>query len=458
MYKNTEHITEIVAFGADGEGIAKPDGFTVFVPGAVKGDIAKILIIKEKKNYGYGKLLEVIEPSPLRTEPRCEVFQKCGGCSMQSVEYSHQLEYKKNKVLDALVRIGGFSDAVIDSVTGSNPCYNYRNKAQFPVTVADGKVRAGFYAPHSHRVVVPEACSLQDERTNQVVNAVCDWATENGIDIYDEETCTGNLRRICMRIGKSEAVLVLVAKKSLPCTESLIDIIKEKFPFVKGIVININPDRTNNVYGDRDKVIYGVPHIIDNVGTIRYKVHYKSFYQVNPYTTKLLYEKALELANLDGEKTAFDLYCGTGSISLFLAQKAKKVIGIEIVEDAVKNARENAELNGITNAEFYCGAAEEVAPKLIREGEKADVVVLDPPRKGCDEKLLSAIAGMKPERIVYVSCDPATMARDAKYLCQNGYILKEAHMFDQFPMTSHVESAVVLCRANIERNIFSLTD
>ncbi len=446
MYKNTEHITEIIGFGSDGEGIAKPDGFTVFVPGAVKGDIAKILIVKEKKNYGYGKLLEVIEPSPLRTTPRCEVFQKCGGCSMQSVEYSYQLEYKKNKVLDALVRIGGFSGAKIDSVTGSNPCYNYRNKAQFPVTVIDGEVCAGFYAPHSHRVVVPEACSLQDVRTNEVVGAVCKWATDNGIDIYDEETASGNLRRICMRTGKDEAVLVLVAKKSLPSTEILVDAITEKFPFVKGIVVNINPDRTNNVYGDRDKVIYGVPYIIDNVGEVKYKVHYKSFYQVNPCTTRLLYEKALELAALDKEKTVFDLYCGTGSISLFLAPKAKKVIGIEIVEDAVKNAKENAELNGIDNTEFYCGPAEDVAPKLIRNGEKADVVVLDPPRKGCDEKLLSSIAEMKPERIVYVSCDPATMARDTKYLCQNGYILKEVHVFDQFPQTSHVECCVLLCR------------
>jgi len=446
MYKNTEHITEIVAFGADGEGIAKPDGFTVFVPGAVKGDIAKILIIKEKKNYGYGKLLEVVEPSPLRTEPRCEVFQKCGGCSMQSVVYSHQLEYKKNKVLDALTRIGGFTDAKIISVTGSEPCYNYRNKAQFPVTEIDGRVCAGFYAPHSHRVIVPKACNLQDNRTNEVVSAVCDWATDNGIEVYDEETATGNLRRICMRIGKEEAVLILVSKKSLPCTESLVDMIREKFPFVKGIVININPDRTNNVYGDRDKVIYGAPYIIDNVSDIKYKLHYKSFYQVNPFTTKLLYEKTLELADLNREKTAFDLYCGTGSISLFLAQKAKKVIGIEIVEDAVKNAKENTELNSITNTEFYCGAAEDVAPKLIREGEKADVVVLDPPRKGCEEKLLSSIAGMKPERIVYVSCDPATMARDAKFLCENGYTLEEAHVFDQFPMTSHVESIVRLCR------------
>ena len=446
MYKNTIHTAEITAFGADGEGVAKPDGFTVFVPSAVKGDIAEILIVKEKKNFGYGKLLNVIEPSPLRTLPQCDVFGKCGGCSMQSLAYEAQLEYKKNKVQDALRRIGGFSDAEVSSVTGSDPCYHYRNKAQFPVVLTDKGVKAGFYAPHSHRVVVPEECSLQDRRTNCVVKAVCAWATENNIPVYDEASGSGNLRRICMRIGKEEAVLVLVSKKNLPCTESLIDRITEEFPFVKGIVVNINPDRTNNVYGERDKVIYGVPYIYDNIGDIKYKVHYKSFYQVNPYTTRLLYEKALSLAKLDKTKTVFDLYCGTGSISLFLAKKAKRVIGIEIVEDAVKNAVENAKLNGIENAEFFCGEAENVAPKLIKEGERADVVVLDPPRKGCEERLLSAIADMKPERIVYVSCDCATMARDAKFLCENGYTLKEAHAFDQFPMTSHVECCVLLCR------------
>ena len=444
MYKNKIYTTPVIAFGSDGEGIAKPDGFTVFVPSAVKGDVAEVLIVKEKKNFGYGKLLNVIEPSPLRTEPLCDVFEKCGGCSMQSVTYEAQLDYKKNKVLDALTRIGGFKDTRIDSVTGSDPCYYYRNKAQFPVIQTPEGVKAGFYAPHSHRVIVPRECVLQDKRTNEVVSAVCAWATENSIEVYDEESGSGNLRRICMRTGKDEAVLVLVSKKSLPCTENLIEKITSRFTFIKGIVINLNPGFTNNVYGDRDNIIYGVPYIYDRVGDVRYKVHYKSFYQVNPYTTELLYEKALSLAELSGSETVFDLYCGTGSISLFLAQKAKKVIGIEIVEDAVKNAIENAELNGITNTEFYCGAAEDVAPKLINGGEKADVVVLDPPRKGCDEKLLSSIVSMKPKRIVYVSCDCATMARDAKFLCENGYTLKEAHAFDQFPQTSHVESVALL--------------
>lgn len=448
MYKNTEHITPIVGFGSDGEGIAKPCGFTVFVPSTVKGDLARILVVKEKKNHGYGKLIEVIEPSPLRATPKCESFPKCGGCTMQSISYEHQLEYKKNKVLDALERIGNFKDVSISSVTGSDPCYNYRNKAQFPVTLVDNKVKAGFYAPHSHRVVPTENCALQDERTNAVVNAVCDWTNEHSISVYDESTSKGLLRRICMRCGKNEAVLVLVASKDLPFKEELINKITSKFPFVKGIVINFNGENTNNVYGEHDKVIYGEPFIIDNVGDTKYKVHYKSFYQVNPYTTEKLYNKALELAETDNSQTVFDLYCGTGSISLFLAKKAKKVIGIEIIEDAVKNARENAELNSIENAEFYCGAAEDVAPKLIKEGTRADVVVLDPPRKGCDEKLLIAISKMSPERIVYVSCDCATMARDAKFLAENGYKLMETHVFDQFPHTSHVESVALMVRTD----------
>ncbi len=446
MYKNTEHIVPVIAFGNDGEGICKIDSFTVFVPNAVKGDLAKILIIKEKKSYGYGKLLEIVEPSPLRSAPVCDIFGKCGGCSMQGVSYEAQLDYKKNKVLEALRRIGGFRDAEITSVTGSEPCLNYRNKAQFPVVQTDEGIKAGFYAPHSHRVVVPSECALQDKRINEIVSFVCDWANEMGIRAYDEVAKRGLLRRICVRCGKDEAVVVLVATKRLPYIETLPAKLTEKFPFVKGIVININKDETNTIYGEKDIVIFGEPYIIDSIGNIKYKVHYRSFYQVNPYTTALLYDKALELASLGGSETVYDLYCGTGSISLFLAKKAREVIGIEIIPDAVENAKENARLNDIENVQFYCGKAEEVAPQLIKEGKIADTVVLDPPRKGCDEALLSAIAEMNPEKIVYVSCDCATMARDAKFLAEKGYNLKEAHVFDQFPHTSHVECVVRLCR------------
>ncbi|MBQ6937767.1 MAG: 23S rRNA (uracil(1939)-C(5))-methyltransferase RlmD [Clostridia bacterium] len=445
MYKNTEHIVRITDFGNDGEGIAKIDGFTVFVPSAVKGDLARILIVKEKKHFGYGKLLEVIEPSKIRTEPQCSVFGKCGGCSMQSVSYDAQLEYKKSKVLEALRRIGGFKDAKINSVTGSDPCYYYRNKAQFPVLYTAEGVKSGFYAPHSHRVVSTEECPLQDKRSNALCKAVTTWASENAVPVFDEASGKGLLRRICMRAAKDEAVLILVTAKPLPHLCKLTERINAEFPYVKGIVQNFNADATNSIYGKNDEVIFGVPYIFDNIGDIKYKIHYKSFYQVNPCTTKPLYEKALELCDCDKTKSVFDLYCGTGTISLFLAQSAKSVIGIEIIPDAVKNAKENAALNNIDNAVFYCGEAETVAPKLIKSGIRADAVVLDPPRKGCDEKLICAIGEMKPDKVIYVSCDCATMARDMKRLSEYGYTLDEVHVFDQFPQTSHTECVVRLC-------------
>lgn len=446
MYKNTEHTVRITDFGTDGEGICKIDGYTVFVPSAVKGDLCRILVVKENKSYGYGKLLEVIEPSRLRTVPLCPVFGKCGGCSMQSVSYENQLEYKRNKVTEALRRIGGFTDIEVSSVTGSGKQYRYRNKAQYPVALTPDGMKAGFYAPHSHRVVPSEDCPLQDSRNNAVIAAVVSWANEEDICAYDENSGRGILRRICIRSGKDRAVLVLVAAKKLKSTAALVEKITSGFPFVSGIVINYNKARTNVIYGEYDDVIFGVPYIYDSIGEIHYKVHYRSFYQVNPHTTELLYKKALELADCNNTQTVFDLYCGTGTISLFLAKKAKKIIGIEIVEDAVINARENAELNGIRNAEFYCGEAEVIAPALISGGNSADVVVLDPPRKGCDGKLVDSIGEMHPERIVYVSCDCATMARDAKKFAQYGYKLKEVHVFDQFPQTSHVECCVLLCR------------
>ncbi len=446
MYKNTEHITKVLDFTGEGDGICRLDGYTVFVPSAVKGDTVRILIVKENKSYGFGKLLEVVEPSPLRTEPLCPIFTKCGGCTMQTASYETQLEYKKDKVLQSLVRIGGFKDAAVTSVTASNPCYHYRNKAQFPVVLTTQGVRAGFYAPHSHRVVVNEDCPLQDKRTSEVVKAVCRWASEKSISVYDETTKRGALRKICVRIGKDEGVLVLVSAKSLPYTDSLVKAVTESFPFIKGIVVNYQKEPTNNVYGEKDSIIYGVPYIYDSIGSIKYKIHYKSFYQVNPYTTRLLYEKALSLASPQKNETVFDLYSGSGTISLFLAQKAKEVIGIEIVADAVNSARENAKLNNIENAKFHLGKAETLAPKLIGDGLCVDIVVVDPPRKGCERSLLDAIGSMQPKKVVYVSCDSATMARDAKILAGFGYEIKEVHVFDQFPQTSHTECAMLMTR------------
>jgi len=446
MYKNTEHTVKITALSSEGAGIAKIDGYTVFIPSAVPGDTVRMLVVKENKSFGYGKLLEIISPSPKRTTPRCEVFGKCGGCSLQSLSYEAQLEFKRKKVEDALKRIGGFKEVSVTEVIGSKEIYHYRNKAQYPVTEENGVIKKGFYAPHSHRVVPCGKCSLQDKRSSEIATFVSDWATQNKVSAYDEKTGRGVLRHICIRAGKDEAVLTLVTAKPLRNTDGLVNGINKKFPFVTGIVENHNSSKTNVIYGEKDTVLYGVPYIYDFIGDIKYKVHYKSFYQVNPYTTKLLYEKALEFAMPNKTENVFDLYCGTGTISLFLAKKAKSVIGIEIVEAAVINAKENATLNNIENAVFYSGEAEKKAPELIESGVTADVVVLDPPRKGCGEKLLTAIGKMKPKRIVYVSCDAATMARDAKILSEYGYGIKDVAVVDQFPQTCHVECCLLLCR------------
>lgn len=448
MYKNTEHTKIIDAMTSEGSGIARIDGYTVFIPGAITGDTVRFLVVKENKKYGFGKLLEIINPSPDRVAPECATFSKCGGCTLSAMNYSAQLEFKRKKVYDAITRIGGFTDIENIDIIPSNPCYGYRNKAQFPVSEFNGEIKAGFYAPHSHRVVPTDFCALSSARSNEIVNSCVEWFNKNNTEAYNEITKKGALRHICIRSGKIETMLVFVTAKPIKNISQLASFLAEKYSEIVGVVENYNPEDTNVIYGTDDRIIFGRPYIIDTIGNLKYKIHYKSFYQVNPYTTLPLYEKALELSGVDETKTVFDLYCGGGTISLFLAQKAKSVIGIEIVEEAIINARENAGLNNIENAEFYCGAAEEVAPKLIKDGIKADVVVLDPPRKGCDEKLLKAVGEMKPERIVYVSCDCATMARDAKFLSQYGYEPAYVTAADQFPQTAHVESIALLTLSN----------
>lgn len=448
MYKNTEHTKIIEAMTSEGSGIARIDGYTVFIPGAITGDTVRFLVVKENKKYGFGKALEIVNPSPDRVVPQCATFSKCGGCTLSAMNYSAQLEFKRKKVYDAITRIGGFTDIKDVDIIPSTPCYGYRNKAQYPTASINGELKAGFYAPHSHRVVPTTFCALQSERSNEIINSCTEWFNKNNIPAYDEATKKGVVRHICIRSGKNETMLVFVIAKPIKNSSALCDFLTDKYNEITGIVENYNSKDTNVIYGESDKILYGKPYIIDNIEELKYKIHYKSFYQVNPYTTLPLYEKALELSNADKTKTVFDLYCGGGTISLFLAQRAKKVIGIEIVEEAILNARENAKLNDIKNAEFYCGAAEEVAPELIKEGTKADIVVLDPPRKGCDEKLLKAVGEMKPERIVYVSCDCATMARDAKFLSEYGYAPTNVTAVDQFPQTSHVEAVALLQHGN----------
>lgn len=446
MYKNTKHTVTIEANGAGGEGIARIDGYTVFVPYTVCGDTAEILVVKENKNFGYGKLLKLVKASEKRSEPRCPLFGRCGGCDLQHFSLSAQSDFKRKKVKDAVARIGGFPDADVKPAVSGGIEYEYRNKAQYPVSEADGKAVRGFYAPRSHRVVPCSKCFLQDRRTDELADFIIDWININKIPVYNEESGKGLVRRICVRIGKNEAVAVIVTAGRIPGIEKLGKLLTEKYPYVKGLAENYNAKRTNTVFGEHDRVVCGTPYIVDSIGNISYEIHYKSFYQVNPYTTKLLYDKVRSLCKEANDKTAFDLYCGSGTISLYVADCVKNVIGIEIVPEAVDNARRNAEINGIGNAVFYCGAAEKTALDLIVKGVRADIVIVDPPRKGCEKSLVDAIGKMQPERIIYVSCDCATMARDCAALRGYGYQMIECTPFDQFPQTCHVETVCLMSR------------
>lgn len=439
----------IYSVSEDGSGVARFDGYTVFVKGAVIGDVCKIEITKRNKTYGFGKLLEIISPSSSRIEPICPQFKECGGCTLLHTDYETQLKIKRETVLNALTRIGNFECITVHDTTPSNPNLNYRNKSQYPVGGSAENVKIGFYAPRSHDVVNTENCAIENPDSRLILNAFRAWMQKYNITPYNEAKHTGTIRHIYSRSGESIMVVIVSRTREIEHLDKLKSALlnlKLSKP-IGGIVVNINSQKTNTILGKYDYIVHGKKFIYAKIENITYKVNYKSFFQVNPYTTNLLYKKALELCNLTGNETVFDLYCGIGTISLFLAKNAKKVIGVEIVPEAIEDARENAKLNQITNTQFYCGAAEDVCPPLIKAGEKADVVVVDPPRKGCDEKLLDAIGKMCPEKIVYVSCNVSTLARDAKLLHEKyGYELNEAFPFDQFPHSMHVECVVRLRR------------
>ncbi len=441
---NTDIFTApITSVSEDGSGIAHFDGYTVFVKGAVLGDVCKIQITKRNKTYGFGKIVGIEKPSNSRVEPVCPSFKDCGGCSLLHTDYETQLKIKRETVFNALTRIGGFENISVHETVPSVPHFNYRNKSQYPVGGTKGNVKIGFYAPRSHSVVNTTTCAIENPDSRLIINAFKAWMEKYNIEPYNEETHKGTIRHIYSRCGESIMIVIVSRTREIDHVDKLkasllsLDLSKP----VGGIVVNINSQRTNTILGKHDYLLYGEKFIYAKIDDISYKVNYKSFFQVNPFTTNLLYKKALELCSLTGKETVFDLYCGIGTISLFLAKCAKKVIGVEIVPEAISDARENAKLNNITNADFYTGAAEDICPSLIQSGEKAHVVVVDPPRKGCDEKLLDAIGKMKPEKIVYVSCNVSTLARDAKYLCEKyGYKMKEAFPFDQFPHSMHVEA------------------
>ena len=455
MQKNDELILKIEDMGVDGAGIGKADGMTFFVKDAVIGDVVRAKLMKLKKTYGYARLMELLEASPDRVEPKCPYYRQCGGCQIQALSYEKQLEFKERKVRNNLERIGGFSEIPMEPIVGMEESYHYRNKAQFPVgTDKDGHIVTGFYAGRTHTIIPNRDCALGLPVNREILDLVIDFMEKYHVSAYDEKTGKGLVRHVLIRCGftsQEKMVCLIINGKSLPHSEKLVEALRE-IDGMTSISINCNTGRTNVILGRKTIVLWGQEYITDQIGEISYEISPVSFYQVNPVQTEKLYGLALEYADLHGEENVWDLYCGIGTISLFLAQKAKQVYGVEIIPQAIENAKRNAVKNGIENAEFFVGKSEEVLPEFYEKeaaaGRKAhaDVIVVDPPRKGCDEKLLETIVKMAPDRVVYVSCDSATLARDLKILCENGYELKRARAVDQFCHTVHTESVCLMER------------
>ncbi len=477
MNKNDIVTVEITDIGVSGEGIGHVDGYTLFIKDAVIGDVVEAKVMKAKKNYGYARLMKVITPSEYRVEPKCAFARRCGGCQIQEMSYDRQLVFKDQKIRGNLERIGGFTkdqiDTVMQLVVGMEHPFGYRNKAQFPFgTDKEGNPITGFYAGRTHDIIANTDCALGVEQNKEILEIILQYMRENKIKSYDEKTGKGLIRHALIRYGfktKEIMVCLVVNGKKLPKAERLI----EKLIQIEGmtsITISPNTRRDNVIMGDSYEILWGQGYITDYIGNVKYQISPLSFYQVNPVQTEKLYGLALEYADLKGDETVWDLYCGIGTISLFLAQKAKQVYGVEIVPQAIDDAKENAKINAIDNAEFFVGKAEEVLPEYYAEYERehngetahADVIVVDPPRKGCDETLLETIVKMQPEKVVYVSCDSATLARDLKYLCANGYEIKMCRGVDQFPQSVHVETVVLLSKGEVDskkiRVEFSLED
>jgi 23S rRNA (uracil1939-C5)-methyltransferase len=459
MQKNDVVKVTIEDIGVNGEGIGKIDGYTLFIKDAVIGDMVEAKIMKAKKNYGYARMIQIIEPSKDRVEPKCKFARQCGGCQIQQISYEKQLEFKNRKVLGNLERIGGFSpellEKIADPIVGMEIPFHYRNKAQFPFGKdKNGVTVTGFYAGRTHDIIANTDCALGVEQNQEILETILSFMEQYQMEPYDEKTGKGLLRHVLIRYGfttKEIMVCLVINAKKIPHCEKLVELL-QKIEGMTSITISVNQKNTNVIMGDSYEVLWGQAFITDYIGEIKYQISPLSFFQVNPVQTEKLYGLALEYADLKGDETVWDLYCGIGTISLFLAQKAKQVYGVEIIPQAIEDARKNAQINGIENAKFYVGKAEEVLPGYYADyakahpGEQAhaDVIVVDPPRKGCEESLLETMVQMQPERIVYVSCDSATLARDLKYLCGNGYELVKVRAVDQFSQTVHVETVVLL--------------
>lgn len=448
--KNEVFQLKIDDMSDTGEGIGRVDGYIWFVKDAIIGDLVEVKAMKMKKSYGFARLIEVLEPSPGRTEALCPTARQCGGCQLQSMKYEEQLKFKERKVLNNLKRIGGLESIVMEPIIGMEHPWRYRNKAQFPFGEdKEGNIIAGFYAGRTHCIIENEDCLLGVEENKDILKAVKTVMEQYSIEAYDEESHRGMVRHVLTRKGfqTGEIMVCLVINgKTLPHSEEFVEALL-KISGVTDISYNINTERTNIILGNQVVTLHGPGYITDSIGTVKYRISPLSFYQVNSIQTERLYGTALEYANLTGNETVWDLYCGIGTISLFLSQQAKKVYGVEMVPQAIEDARENAKLNGFENVEFFVGKAEEVLPERYEKNNEAvDVIVVDPPRKGCDTVCLDTMVRMTPKKIVYVSCDSATLARDLKYLGERGYEVKRARCCDMFPQGVHVETVALLVR------------
>lgn len=465
MKKNDEFVVTIEDMSEDGAGIGKVDGYIWFIKDTVIGDVVKAGVTKMKKTYGFARLVEVLEPSAARVEPRCPVARQCGGCQLQMMEYGEQLKYKERKIYNNLKRIGGVENLVLpgeeveteeerkavvrmEPIMGMDDPWRYRNKAQFPFGRSkDGRIITGFYAGRTHAIIEAEDCLLGVEENREILEIVKGFMERYSLEPYEEENHRGLVRHCLIRKGFATGelmVCLVINGRKLPQGEALVEELR-KVPGMASISYSVNLEKTNVILGDQVVNLWGPGYITDYIGDVKYQISPLSFYQVNPRQTVKLYGTALEYAGLTGEETVWDLYCGIGTISLFLAQKAKKVYGVEIVPQAIEDARRNAEINGIENVEFFVGKAEEVLPREYEEKQVyADVIVVDPPRKGCDQVCLDTIVKMGPKRVVYVSCDSATLGRDVKYLGEMGYVVERVRGCDMFGGSGHVETVIMM--------------
>ena len=455
--KNDIFEADITAMTAEGSGICRIEGMAVFVPGTAVGDRCAVRIVKVLRKYAFGRLEKLLAPSPDRIAPDCPVAAQCGGCVYRHIRYEAELQIKTQRVRDALERIGGLQDFQMEPILAAPDRCRYRNKCQLPIGLSkDGALQLGFYAVNSHRIVNTESCLLQPEAFDRAAAAFRRWYAVSGESVYDEASHSGVLRHLYMRRGEmsGEMMVCVVANGAALHEEALlVEMLREAVPEITGVLLNINREKTNVVLGKTCRTLWGKDTITDTLCGLAFEIAPHAFYQVNRTQAERLYGKAAEYAGLTGAETLLDLYCGTGTIGLSMAKNAKKLIGAEIVPAAVENARRNAERNAIQNAEFLCADAAEAARILFERGEKPDVIVINPPRKGCDSALIATIAAMRPKRVVYVSCDPATLARDLKLFGESGYKTETVTPADMFPGTAHVETVVLLSKLNTKQHV-----